>query len=241
MLHSRHHTFIFDRRCHFLSQILVICGKFEFYAFIWRKLRLRLIECFHVLTVRLLLVKEHVGGFNASRAAILMSRTVMVVERNSFWKFRIGGRTCWRLMPNARRIERDFNIALWPATKNGSTMIIPSTENHGECPDIPPHRRPDQIFTVTRLCCAFSGTSSVWCQDILGNAEMGGLSPPAVLSRRCSFWLPFVSMDGTRPGSSAFPLLWRSQKMDRFMDCLKRRIVFPRCYPTIARKITFYE
>ena len=27
--------------------------------------------------------------------------------------------------------------------KNGSTAIIPSAENHGECPDMPPHRRPD--------------------------------------------------------------------------------------------------
>ena len=42
-------------------------------------------------------------------------------------------------------------------------------------------------------------------QDILGNAEMGGLTPPAILSRRCSFQLTFVSFDGTRPGSSAFP------------------------------------
>ena len=32
-------------------------------------------------------------------------------------------------------------------------------------------------------------------------------TPPAVLSKRCSFRLPFVSIDGTQPGSSAFPLL----------------------------------
>ena len=72
-------------------------------------------------------------------------------------------------------------------------------------------------------------------QDILGNAEMVGLTPPAVLSRRCSFRLPFVSIDGTLHGSPAFPLLWRSQKMDRFVDRLKRRIVFSKWYPTIAR------
>ena len=36
---------------------------------------------------------------------------------------------------------------------------------------------------------------------------MRGPTPPAVLSRYCSFRLPFVSIDGTRPGSSAFPLL----------------------------------
>ena len=73
--------------------------------------------------------------------------------------------------------------------------------------------------------------------NIIGNAEMGGFTPPAVLSGRCSFRLLFVSIDGTRPGSSVFPLLWRSQKMDRFVDRLKRRIVFSRWYPTISRKM----
>ena len=65
-------------------------------------------------------------------------------------------------------------------------------------------------------------------EKLLVNAEMGGLTPPAVLARRYSCWLPFVSIDGTRLGSSAFPLLWRSQKMDRFVDWLKRRIIFSR-------------
>ena len=61
------------------------------------------------------------------------------------------------------RIRRDSYIALWPATKTGSTTIIPSVENHGERPGMPPHRRPDRIFAVPRLCSAFSGTSLVWC------------------------------------------------------------------------------
>jgi len=61
------------------------------------------------------------------------------------------------------RIGRGFYIALWPAMKNGSITIIPSAENLGECPDMPPRRRPDRIFTVPRSCSAFGGTSSVWC------------------------------------------------------------------------------
>ena len=36
---------------------------------------------------------------------------------------------------------------------------------------------------------------------LLGNTEIRGLTPPTVLSRRCSFRLPFVSIDGTWPGS----------------------------------------
>ena len=35
-------------------------------------------------------------------------------------------------------------------------------------------------------------------QDILGNAEMGGLTLRALLSRRCSFWLPLIPIDGTQ-------------------------------------------
>ena len=72
---SLNHKFFLDWRCQFSSQFLVICGKFWFSAFIWRKMRLKLIECSQVLTVRLLLVKVRVvGSFNASRAIILMSR-----------------------------------------------------------------------------------------------------------------------------------------------------------------------
>ena len=137
-----------------------------------------------------------------------------------------------------------------------------------------PLRRPEQIFTLQRLCSAFGGRarcgllwavetecnhhrgsvsnaidafkpsieeetatvpretrqsyhqawqcSAICCktgQDILGNVEIGGISPHAVLSRCCSFWLSW------------------SQKVDRFMDRLKRYIVFLRWYPTIARKM----
>ena len=69
------------------------------------------------------------------------------------------------------RMERSFYIALWPATKNGSTRIIPSTENHGECPGTPPRRRPGRIFTVPRLCSAFGGTSSVVYYELLKPSE----------------------------------------------------------------------
>ena len=61
------------------------------------------------------------------------------------------------------RIGRGFYIALWPATKNRSTTIIPSAGNRGVCPGMPPRRRPDRIFTVPKLCSGFGETSSVWC------------------------------------------------------------------------------
>ena len=92
-----------------------------------------------------------------------------------------------------------------------------------------------ETVTVPRETRQCSTTCCKTGQDILGNDELAGLTPPAVLSRRCSFRLPLVSTDGTGPGPSAFPLLG-SQKMDRFLDRRERRIVFSRWYPTIARK-----
>ena len=86
----------------------------------------------------------------------------------------IGFRTSWSremlngvsLLVNScfkDRIGRGFYIALGPTAKNGYTAIIPSAENHGECSDMPPLRRPNRIFTVPRLCSAFGRTSLVWC------------------------------------------------------------------------------
>ena len=59
------------------------------------------------------------------------------------------------------RIRRGVYLALWAATTNGSTTIIPSAENHREYPDMLLRRGLDRIFSVPRLCSAFGGTSSV--------------------------------------------------------------------------------
>ena len=104
-----HYKFILDRRCQFSSQTLVICGKFWFSAFIWRKLRLRLTEYSQVLTVRLFFKKRVVSGFNASTAVILMLSSRGLAwwwKKENFRRFRIGGITCWRVVPNARIIGR---------------------------------------------------------------------------------------------------------------------------------------
>ena len=81
---------------------------------------------------------------------------------------RVEAERCWTVFLCLRtaasdRIGRGFYIALLSATKNGSTTITPNAENYGECPDMPPRRRPDLIFTVPRLCIIFGGTSSLWC------------------------------------------------------------------------------
>ena len=61
------------------------------------------------------------------------------------------------------RIEKRFYITLWSVTKNESTTIIPSAENHVEWPNMSLRWRSDRVFTVPRLCSAFGGISSVSC------------------------------------------------------------------------------
>ena len=124
---------------------------------------------------------------------VLMSRTGMAVEKRKFlkipnWRHYLlktrakrkkktqGNWVLYELKPRdvkrrfialnscfKNRSGRGFYIALRPAMKNRFTTIIPSAENHEECPDMPPPWRPDRIFTMSRLCSAFGGTSSVWC------------------------------------------------------------------------------
>ena len=84
------------------------------------------------------------------------------------------------------RIGRGFYIALWPTTKNGSTTIYSSAKNHGECPDMPPCRRPDRIFTVPRLCSAFGGTRSVW--SVMSSWNWVQLSQGMGIERNWCVW-----------------------------------------------------
>ena len=90
-------------------------------------------------------------------------------EARKLCSLRVEAERCWTaflcLWTAASKTESEgvFTSQLWSAKKNGSTMIIPSAENHGKYPDIPPCGRPDQIFTVLKLYSAFGGTSSVWC------------------------------------------------------------------------------
>ena len=71
---------LFEPNSHNLREVLIFCSHLK-------KMRLRIIECFQVLTVGLLIVKERiVSSFNVSRAVILMSRTGMAVEKKKFSK-----------------------------------------------------------------------------------------------------------------------------------------------------------
>ena len=291
-----HHKSIRDRRCEFSSRILVICGKLKFSAFIWRKLRLRLIEWYQVITARLLLGKERVvNDFIASRAVILLSRTGMAVEKRIFskipnwrhyllkthakrkknwqnhwewlnkpfqnaskpWEWfkgkEIGFRMSWSremlkgffLLVNSCFKDRTeyslcqgYALHLMGPARCGVLWAVETEWNHhrasvanvidafepyieGETATV--SRETRQSYPPAWQC---SATCRKTGQDILENAEMGGLTQPTLLFRRCSFRLPFVSIDGTRPGLSAFPFLWRSQKMDWFLDRLKTHRFF---------------
>ena len=103
------------------------------------------------------------------------------------------------------------------SVSNAIDAFEPSIE--GEMVTVPKETR--QSYPPAWQCLA---TCRQTGQDILGNGEMGGFTPPAVRSRRCSFRLPFVSIVGILPGSSIFSLLWRSFSYENasiVWDCIR--------------------
>ena len=116
------------------------------------------------------------------------------------------------------------------SVSNAIDAFQPNIE--GETATVPRETR--QCYTPAWQC---SPTGRKTGQNIVGNAKMGGLTLPAVLSGRRSFRLPFFAINRTRPILSAFPLLWRSQEVDRFVDRFERHIIFSRWYLTIGRKM----
>ena len=85
-------------------------------------------------------------GVQVSCSARLLSGFRTIWSREMLNGFSLLVNSCFK-----DKIGRGVYIALWPVTKNWSATIIPSAENHGECPDMPPRRRPDRIFAVPRL------------------------------------------------------------------------------------------
>ena len=72
---------------------------------------------------------------------------------------------------------------------------------------------------------------------MLGNIEMGSSTPPAVFARCCFLGLSLVSINGTHPGWPALLVLWRSKKLDRFVNRFKRWPVFSTRDSYAARKV----
>ena len=97
------------------------------------------------------------------------------------------------------RIRRGFYIALWPTTKNGFTTITPSTENNGDCPDMPPRWRPDWIFTFV----PFSGATPSNIDLMFCSSFAARLSTPEVLCYTCgSNHLPVIGTVQLSPALS---------------------------------------
>ena len=98
-------------------------------------------------------------------------RTVRIIESDSTSHFETPqshGNDWEARKLGSKRIEAErcwtAFLCLWiAASKTESEAFFTPHIFHRECPDMPPRRRPDRIFTVPRLCSAFGGTSSVWC------------------------------------------------------------------------------
>jgi len=59
----------------------------------------------------------------------------------------------------------------------------------------------------------------------------------AVFSRHCSFRLPLVPIDDAWPVWAAFLIVWRYQKLYRWLNSLKRWSVFPMRFPHATKKM----
>jgi len=71
---------------------------------------------------------------------------------------------------------------------------------------------------------------------ILRNTQMESSTPPAVFSRHCSLRLPLVQIDDAWTVWAALHIIWRYQKLYRWLDNLKRWSVFPTRFPTRKMK-----
>jgi len=77
-------------------------------------------------------------------------------------------------------------------------------------------------------------------QNLLRNTQMGSSTPSAVFSRHCSFRLPLILIDDVWPDRWpvwALHIIWRYQKLYRWLDSLKRWSVLLTWYPYATRKM----
>ena len=73
--------------------------------------------------------------------------------------------------------------------------------------------------------------------NILGRAELGSLTPPAVFTRHCFFPLPLVSGDDSWTGWAELHFLWGMQTIGKFLYRLKRPRVLRTWNPYVARRM----
>ena len=277
-----HHKSIRDRRCEFSSRILVICGKLKFSAFIWRKLRLRLIEWYQVITARLLLGKERVvNDFIASRAVILLSRTGMAVEKRIFSKI-----PNWRhylLKTHAKRkknwqnhwewLNKPFQNASKPwewfkgkeigfrmswsrEMLKGFFLLVNSCfkdrTEYSLCQGYALHLMGPARWAVhwrrnghsiKRDTTKLSSSMTMLChmsQDRPRHTwkRWSGRSHPTRRTLQTLILPTIIGFDGWHTAwLISISALMKKSKMDRFVDRLKRRIVFSRWYPTLVKKL----
>jgi len=69
------------------------------------------------------------------------------------------------------------------------------------------------------------------------NTQIGSSIPSAVFSRHCSFRLPLVLIDDAWPVWAALRIIWRYQKLYRWLDSFKRWSVLPTRYSHATRKM----
>ena len=85
-----------------------------------------------------------------------------------------------------------------------------------------------QVWGTKLFSCMICSTTCCGAgQNLLRNTQMGSSTPSAVFSRHCSFRLPLVPIDDAWPVWAALHMVWRYQKLYRWLDSLKKWSVLP--------------
>ena len=102
-------------------------------------------------------------------------------------------------------------------------------------------RKTPAILEKTPQSNTFAWQRSTTCcqgsENIPGNFEMGHPTPPAVLSWHRPFWFLLIPIDDAWSGQTPLSFFRRGQKLDRFVDRVKRRTIFPTRNLEAARKM----
>ena len=152
--------------------------------------------------VTMLQLINHVGyGFDVSRMVILALKVSLAVDSQK----KFGNKELEALLDEDPTRTQEELADTFRVTQEAVSVRLKSMGMIQKQGDWVPYELKSRGAGFAP--CQRSVQCSKIGENLLGNAEMGGLTPPAVLFRRYSLQLSFVSIDGTRLGSSAIPLL----------------------------------
>ena len=153
-------------------------------------MQLKRIKCLSKFMATMLRMINHVrNSFDVSRMLILALKTSLAVDSQTNSKTKN-----WRHYSMKIRLKRKKSSQIdWEWLNNQfplKTMWMIQKQGNWVLCELKSRNADFAACQRSVQCCKIG-------ENLLGNAEMGGITQPAVLSRWYSFRLPFVSIDGT--------------------------------------------